>query len=39
VGARKLVDEAEAAIEQEQEDTMTPEKMGLTTREPEKTFH
>jgi len=38
VGARKQVEDAEAAISQEQEDTEVAENAGLTTREPEKLF-
>ena len=36
--ARKRVDDAETATRQEQEDRGTAENVGLTTREPEKTF-
>jgi len=36
--ARKRVEDAEAAIRQEQEDTGTAENVGLTTREPKKTL-
>jgi len=38
-GARKRVEDAEAAIRQEQEHTEAAENMGLTTTEPEKTLH
>jgi len=37
-GARKQVEDAEAAISQEQENTEAAENAGLTTTEPEKTF-
>ena len=37
-GARKRVEDAEAAVQQEQEDMKHAEIAGLTTREPEKTF-
>ena len=37
-GARKQVEDAEAAIRQEQEDTEAAENAGLMTREPKKTF-
>jgi len=37
-GPRKRVDNAEAAVQQEQEDMKEAEIAGLTTREPEKTF-
>jgi len=37
--ARKGVEDAEAAIRRQQEDTETSEIAGLTTREPEKTCH
>jgi len=36
--ARKRVEDAETAIKQKQEDMSKVEKVGLTTREPEKTF-
>ena len=32
--ARKLVDDAETAIEQKQDDMRNPEKVGLTTTKP-----
>ena len=38
-GAGKRVEDTEAQIRQEQEDTDTAENVGLTTTEPEKTFH
>jgi hypothetical protein len=38
-GARKRVEEAEAAIRQEGEDTVAAENAGLMTRESEKLFH
>ena len=37
-GARKRVEDAEAAVQQEQDDMMHAEMAGLTSREPEKTF-
>ena len=37
-GARKRVEDAKAAVQQEQEDMMHAGIAGLTTREPEKTF-
>jgi len=37
-GARKRVEDAEAAVQQEEEDMKHAEIVGLTTREPEKTF-
>jgi len=37
-GARNRVEDAEAAVEQEQDDMMHAEIVGLTSREPEKTF-
>jgi len=37
-GARKRVDDAEAAVQQEQDDMTHAEIAGLTPREPEKTF-
>jgi len=37
-GARKRVEDAEAAVQQEQDDMMHAEIAGLTSREPEKTF-
>jgi hypothetical protein len=37
-GARKRVDDAEAVVQQEQDDTRKAENVGLTNREPEKTF-
>ena len=37
-GARMPVEDAEAAVQQEQEDTRKAENVGLTDREPEKTF-
>jgi len=37
-GARKRVEEAEAAVQQEQDDMVHSEIAGLTSREPEKTF-
>jgi len=37
-GARKRVDDAEAAVQQEQDDMMQAEIAGLTSREPEKMF-
>jgi len=37
-GARKRVEDAEAAVQQEQDNMMHPEIAGLTSREPEKTF-
>jgi len=37
-GARKRVEDAEAVVQQEQQDTKNAENMGLTNREPEKTF-
>jgi len=37
-GARKRVEDAEAAVEQEQDDMTQAEIAGLTSREPEKTF-
>jgi len=37
-GARKRVEDAEAAVQQEQDDMTHAEIMGLTPREPEKTF-
>jgi len=38
-GARQQVEAAEAAIRQEQDVTESPENWGLTTREPERSFH
>jgi len=38
VGASNQVDDAEAAIKQEHEDTRTAENAGFTARGPEKTF-
>jgi nitrate reductase beta subunit len=38
-GARKRAEDAEAAIEQEQEDIQAAENLGLMTRKPEKMFH
>ena len=38
-GARKRVQDAEAAIRQEKEDAETTDNAGLMTREPETTFH
>jgi len=38
MGARKRVDNAEAAVQQEQDDMTHAELMGLTARKPEKTF-
>jgi len=37
-GARKRVEDAEAAVQQVQEDSRKPENVGLTKREPEKNF-
>ena len=37
-GARKRVEDAEAAVQQEQEDMMNAENAGLKNREPEETF-
>ena len=37
-GARKQVEDAEAAVQQEQDDMTQAEIAGLTSREPEKTF-
>ena len=37
-GARKRVEDAEAAVQQEQDDMVHTEIAGLTSREPEKTF-
>jgi hypothetical protein len=37
-GARKWVEDAEAAVQQKQDDMMHAERAGLTSREPEKTF-
>ena len=37
-GARKRVEDAEAAVQQEQDDMTQAEIAGLTSREPEKTF-
>ena len=37
-GARKRVEDAEAAVQHEQEDMRNAENMGLTKGEPEKTF-
>jgi hypothetical protein len=37
-GARKRVEDAEAAVQQEQDDMTHAEIAGLTSREPEKTF-
>jgi hypothetical protein len=37
-GARKRVEDAEAAVPQEQDDVTHSEIMGLSSREPEKTF-
>jgi len=37
-GARKRVEDAEAAVQHKQDDTMHAEIAGLTSREPEKTF-
>ena len=37
-GARKRVEDTEAAVQQEQDDMTHAEIAGLTTREPEKTF-
>jgi hypothetical protein len=37
-GARKHVEDAEAAVQQEQDDTRKAENAGLTNRKPEKTF-
>jgi len=37
-GARKRVEDAEAAVQQEQDDMMQAEIAGLTSRESEKTF-
>jgi hypothetical protein len=37
-GARKRVDDAEAAVQQEQDDLMHSEIVGLTSRKPENTF-
>jgi hypothetical protein len=37
-GARKQVDDAEAAIQQDQDDMTHAEMVGLTSREPEKSF-
>jgi len=37
-GARKRVEDAEAAVQQEQDDMMHAELVGLTSRQPQKTF-
>jgi hypothetical protein len=38
-GARKRVEDTAAAVQKEQEDIQNAENVGLTNREPEKTFH